>query len=71
MTGIAVFCGVIRTLNEVRGIWGWREWEAHRQAHAWSWRDSMGVSGVGQLGREVEDKIKSKNRGRLIARQTI
>lgn len=31
----------------------------------------MGVRGVGQWNREVEDKIKSKNRGKLVVRQTI
>lgn len=29
------------------------------------WKDSMGVSGVGQWGRGVEDKVKSKKKGRL------
>ena len=59
MTGPAVVHGVVRIRNEVRDT-ARRGQELPRQKHAWSWRVSKGVSGVGQWGKEVGDKVNAK-----------
>lgn len=36
---------------------------SYRGRSAWSWRDSKGVGGVGQWGKEVGDKVTAKEAG--------
>lgn len=50
---------MVRFQNEVRDP-GRRGQELQRQEHAWSWRESKGVSGVGQWGKEVGDTVNAK-----------
>ena len=56
---VAAVYGMVRIQNEARDP-GRRGQELQRQEHAWSWRDSKVVGGVGQWGKEVGNKVTAK-----------